>query len=116
MLRVDTAGYVGVNPGGAPNSRLDVTGSFGNAIRSTTVATTLDVDDHTLIIGPAAGAIIITLPAAAGTGRREYVIVNRSGSVQTVGSYLDFSGTSTTIAANSAITLQSNGTNWFRIQ
>lgn len=116
VLRVDTAGYVGINPAGFPTSRLDVVGSFGNAIRTTTVNTTLGVDDHTIIIGTAAGAISVVLPVATSCDRREYIIVNRSSASQTVSSYLDFSGTATTIAANSAITLQSNGTNWFRIQ
>ncbi|MBK9484469.1 MAG: hypothetical protein IPO01_04430 [Chitinophagaceae bacterium] len=74
------------------------------------------MDDHTLIIGTAAGSITVTLPVAGTADRREYVIVNRSGLAQTVSSYLDFSGTSTTVAANSAITLQSNGSNWFRIR
>jgi hypothetical protein len=116
ILRVDTAGYVGINPSGPPISRLDVMGSVGNAIRVTTVSTTMDVDDHTLIIGPAAGSISITLPAAGTVDRREYVIVNRSASNQSVTSYNDFSGTSVFVTANSAITLQSNGVNWFRIR
>ena len=114
VVRVDTAGYVGINPNVAPTSRLDVNGSFGNAIRVTTVSTTLNEDDHTVIIGPAAGAVTITLPAAASFVRREYVIVNRSTSNQAVTSYNDFSGTSVFVAANSSITLQSNGINWFR--
>lgn len=116
VMRVDTAGYVSINPAGAPNSRLDVTGSFGNAIRITTVSTSLDEDDHTVIIGPAAGAVTITLPSAAITARREYVIVNRSASLQAISSYQDFSGSAATVQANNAITIQSNGTNWFRIR
>lgn len=116
VLRVDTAGYVGVNPSGPPNSRLDVTGSFGNAIRVTTASTSLNEDDHTIIIGPAAGAVTITLPSAASTARREYVIVNRSTSNQAVTTFNDFSGTSGLITANSAITVQSNGSNWYRIR
>ncbi len=116
IFRVDTAGYVGVYPSGPPLSRLDVVGSVGNAIRVTTVSTTLDADDHTLIIGPAAGSISITLPAAASVDRREYVVVNRSVTNQSITSYNDFSGTSVLVAANSAVTLQSNGVNWFRIR
>lgn len=114
VLRVDTSGYVGVNPSGTPNSRLDVVGSFGNGIRSTTINTTLTEDDHTLIIGTAATGISIVLPAANTCSRREYVLVNRSTSIQAVTSYLDFSGASTSVPANSAIALQSNGVNWFR--
>lgn len=116
-MKVDTLGNVSVgNQGSAAQSKLDINGSFGNAIRTTNINTTLDVDDHTVMIGNAAPAISITLPVATSCDRREYVIVNRSGLAQTVTSYFDFSGTSTTIAANSAITLQSNGSNWFRIR
>jgi len=116
IIRVDTAGYVGINPSAFPNSRLDVVGSFGNGIRVTTASTTLDEDDHTLIIGPAAGSVLVTLPAASGVERREYVIVNRGSSFQSISSYQDFSGSSTNLASNSAISIQSNGINWFRIR
>lgn len=116
-MKIDTLGNVSIgNQGSLAQSKLDVNGSTGNAIRTTSINQTLDVDDHTLIIGNAAPAITITLPAAASCDRREYVIVNRSGLAQTISSYFDFSGSSTTVAANSAITLQSNGSSWFRIQ
>lgn len=116
-MKVDTLGNVSVgNQGAAAQSKLDINGSFGNAIRTTNVNTTLDVDDHTIIIGNAAPSITVTLPVATTCDRREYVIVNRSGLAQTVTSYFDFSGTSATITGNSAITLQSNGSNWFRIR
>jgi len=117
-MKLDTLGNVSIgNQGAAALSKLDVNGSFGNAIRTSSVNTTLDTDDHTLIIGNAAPAITVTLPAPGSCDRREYVIVNRSGLAQTLSlSYFDFSGSSTTVAANSAITLQSNGSNWFRIQ
>ncbi|MFZ1304685.1 MAG: hypothetical protein WAR80_02525 [Ferruginibacter sp.] len=117
-MKLDTLGNVSIgNQGAAAQSKLDVSGSFGNAIRTVSVNTTLDTDDHTLIIGNAAPSITVTLPAANTCERREYVIVNRSGLLQTLSvSYFDFSGSATTVTANSAITLQSNGSNWFRIQ
>ncbi len=117
VLRVDTAGYVGINPAGFPGSRLDVVGSFGNAIRVVSTNQTLGDDDHTIIVATGTGAITITLPAASSCERREYVIVNRTGTDKTISpAYNDFSGTATTAPANASITLQSNGTNWFRIR
>lgn len=116
-MKLDTLGNVSIGTlGSAAQSKLDVNGSFGNAIRVTTTSQTLDGDDHTIIIGSGAGAITLTLPAANTCDRREYIIVNRSAGMQTISSYNDFSGTSASIPANSSISLQSNGSNWFRIQ
>jgi hypothetical protein len=117
VLRVDTAGYIGINPAGFPTSRLDVVGSFGNAIRVVSTNQTLGDDDHTVIVATGTGAITITLPAASTCERREYIIVNRTGGIKTISpAYNDFSGTGTDAPANASITLQSNGSNWFRIR
>ncbi len=118
-MKVDTLGNVSIgNQGAAAQSKLDVSGSFGNAIRSITADYTTDGDDHTIIIATTVGAtpLTITLPAANTCDRREYTIVNRNASIKTVTSYNDFSGSSTAIPANASISLQSNGTNWFRIR
>ena len=116
IVRVDTAGYVGVNPNGFPTSRLDVVGSFGSNIKAINSNQTLNEDDHTIIVSAGTGAITIILPAAATCERREYVIVNRTGTDKTISpAYNDFSGSSSIAPANASITLQSNGTNWFRI-
>lgn len=98
----------------APNSSLDVSGSFGRAITTTSTDLTLDATHSTVII--TGGTPTITLPAAAsGNSRRIYRLVNQTGSAVTISSYLDFTGSSaTTIAANSAIEVHSNGTNWYR--
>lgn len=113
---IDNTGYVGVRTS-APVSYLDVAGSVGNAISTSTVSTTLDDQDHTHIILPTASAVVITLPAAGSCARREYTIVNQDNSVQAISSYLDFTGgASITLLANSSITIQSNGTSWYRIR
>lgn len=113
---IDNTGYVGVRTS-APVSYLDVAGSAGNAISTSTVSTTLDDLDHTHIILPTVSAVLITLPAASSCARREYTIVNQDNSVQVISSYLDFTGTpSITLLANSSITVQSNGTSWYRIR
>ena len=90
-------------------------GSTGFAITTTSSNLTLNSTHHTVII--TGGAPTITLPAAGSTNtRRVYIIVNRTVSGVTITSYLNFSGSSTSVGANSSITIQSDGTNWYRIQ
>jgi len=113
---IDNTGFVGVRTS-APASYLDVSGSMGNAISTSTVSTTLDQFDHTHIILPTASGVLITLPAANTCARREYTIVNEDNSVQAISSYIDFTGAaSITLLANTSITIQSNGTSWYRIR
>ena len=99
------------------NAKLDVSGSVGYAITTTAAATlTLDATHHTVIINTGA-TTIITLPAASTCARRIYVIVNRTAAARTISTYQTIaSGTSTTIATSAAMTIQSDGTNWYRIQ
>lgn len=114
ILHATTAG---VSVGGAttPVSTLDVTGSVGSAIRLISATRILDATDHTIIVTNSAA--VVTLPAAASATRREYLVVNQTASSVTISSYLDFSGTSAiTISANSSITIQSDGSNWYRIK
>lgn len=113
---IDNTGFVGVRTS-TPASYLDVSGSIGNAISTSTASTTLDQFDHTHIILPTASAVVISLPAANTCARREYTIVNEDNSVQAVSSYIDFTGAANiTLLANTSITIQSNGTSWFRIR
>lgn len=98
----------------APVSTLDVSGSVGSAITTITGNTTLGESHSTVIV--TSGTPTITLPAASGVSRRKYRIVNQTSSAVTVSTYKDFAGAdATTIAANSAIEFQSNGTSWYRI-
>jgi trimeric autotransporter adhesin len=118
-FKIDTFGNVSVNTkGNAPQSRLDVNGSFGNGTALITADYTAGDDDHTIIIASSVNAtpLTVTLPGAGSCPRREYVIVNRNGSAKTITSYNDFSGTSTSIPANGSITLQSVNSGWFRIR
>jgi hypothetical protein len=105
------------------NSTMDVKGSFATAITiSAVAATSLTLSDsyRTYVINSASASLTtIILPAASTCEGREYKIVNqRSVSVNfSPVSYLNFANTSTTsIAANAAITIQSDGTNWYRTQ
>jgi hypothetical protein len=114
-MTVDNTGFVGVR-NTTPLSYHDVAGSIANAISALTISTTLDQFDHTHIILPTAATVIISLPAASTCTRREYVIVNQDNTVHNFSiTYLDFTGAAvTTIPVNTSITIQSNGTSWFR--
>lgn len=114
---IDNTGFVGVRTS-APLSYLDVSGSTANAIQTSSVSVTLDQFDHTHIITPTVAAVTVTIPAASTCTRREYVVVNQDNAVHNFSiTYLDFTNTAVTaIAANSSITIQSNGTNWYRIR
>jgi hypothetical protein len=113
---IDNTGFVGIRTS-APASYLDVAASTAYAISTSTVSTTLDEFDHTHIILPTASSILITLPAANTCSRREYTIVNEDNSLQLISSYIDFTGAANiTLLANTSITIQSNGINWYRIR
>jgi hypothetical protein len=116
-MRISGTGSVGIGTN-APNSTLEVVGSVANSIITTTANITLDATNYTAVI--TGGTPTVTLPAAAaGNARRIYVLVNETGSAVTIsgGVYKNFSGVNTgTVAANSSITIQSDGTNWYRIQ
>ena len=113
MARFDSIGKLGVNT--VPVSYVDANGSLGAAITTTSSNITLDATHHTVII--TSGTPTITLPAAASSNaRRIYVVVNQTGSAVTISSYQNFSGSGiTTVAANSSIQIQSDGSNWYRI-
>jgi hypothetical protein len=100
----------------SPVSTLDVSGSAGVAIAIISGNTTLDATHHTVIIN--GGTPSITLPgAAASNTRRIYIIVNHTGTARTISTYRDFSNNNvTTVPATGSITLQSDGSNWYRIQ
>jgi hypothetical protein len=113
-MTVDNTGFVGVRTI-TPLSYLDVSGSTANAITVSAASQVLDEFDHTHVISNTAAAITITLPASNTCSRREYVIVNQDNAVKTITSYLDFTGAAnTSVPANTSITLQSNGSSWYR--
>lgn len=113
-MRLTSAGNLGVATTSV-NSTLDVNGSSGFAITTTASNITLDATNYTVIL--TAGTPTVTLPSAASSTRRMYVIVNQTGGSRTISSYRDFTGSSvTTIVANSSTTVQSDGSNWYRIR
>lgn len=106
--------FVGVGTP-TPNSYLETAGSFGTAIITTVANVTLDKTHYTVIV--TGGTPTITLPAAAaGNNRRSYRIINQHSSAIAISSYIDFTGlAAATIPLNSKIEVQSNGTNWYRV-
>ena len=116
---VDETGKVGVNSN-FPQSKFDVDGSVGFGFRIVTATTTLDENDHTIIISSTAvGIITVNLPLVTTATRREYVIVNQTASSQNTNfAYRDFTNNVVTvIPPNSSITLQaSTGSFWYRIR
>lgn len=113
-MRIDGNGNLGIATN-APASKLDVNGSAGLGIVTTSSNLTLDETNYTVII--TGGTPAITLPAASTCARRIYIIVNHTLFGRTISAYLNFSGVSdTSVGGSSSITIQSNGTNWYRIQ
>jgi hypothetical protein len=113
-LRIRSSGNVGINAA-APNSTFEVNGSVAHSITTTTTNLTLDATHYTVIV--TSGTPTISLPAAAaGNARRMYVIVNHTVSGVTISSYRSLAGAATTsVPATSSITIQSDGSNWYRI-
>jgi hypothetical protein len=115
-MRITGTGNVGINTT-SPNSTLESNGSVAYPIISTSTNITLDATNYTVILS-SGSTPTVTLPAAASTNaRRIYVIVNQTGGARTISTYKNFSNSNAaTIAATSSITIQSDGTNWYRIQ
>lgn len=110
------AGSVGINTE-VPVSTLDIKGSVSHAVTTAPGSITLTINEHTVILTGTSGAIV-TLPAAAASLGRMYVLVNQTAAKNTSPDYQTFTLGVTTpvIAANSSITLQSDGVSWNRIQ
>ncbi|MBT1708812.1 hypothetical protein KK062_11285 [Fulvivirgaceae bacterium PWU5] len=115
-MRISGTGNVGVGTN-SPNSTLDVNGSTGQEITTTNSNITLNAT-HSTVILTNGSTPSVTLPAAAASNaRRVYVIVNQTNGARTISSYRDFANSgATTITANSSITIQSDGNNWYRIR
>jgi hypothetical protein len=117
-MRLTSTGKLGLGKIN-PQSTLDVNGSISTPIVSFSANATLTEAHHTVII---TGGTTYSLPLASSCLGRIYIIVNRTGVLKTVrevttlNGYQAFSGVSTALAANSSITLQSDGANWFQIQ
>lgn len=99
----------------APTSTLHVGGSLTLPITSTTASITLDERHHTLLVNNSS-AVTVTLPAASTCSGRVYIIVHQTANTCNISSYFAINlSAQTTVGSNTSITLQSDGTNWYRI-
>jgi hypothetical protein len=115
-MKITNAGYVGIGTT-TPTSTLDIEGSISLSIVTTTANITLDNTHHTIII--TGSTPTINLPAPSTCRDRIYIIVNRTINARAIGgnTYHSFTNnTANTIAAQSSITVQSDGTNWYQLQ
>lgn len=100
----------------APNSILEVSGSFATKISTQSGSGSVSLN-NSASVWYFTGTASVVLPAASGCINRRYVIVNRSASARTTTSFNNLSGTTTTsIAANSSIEVISDGSNWLQIK
>ena len=110
----DASGVVRVTNGSTGYGAVTAN-SYRASLTTTSTNLTLDATHYTVIV--TSGTPTITLPAASSFDRQIYILVNHTGSGVTISTYKNFSGSdATSIAANSSMTVQSNGTNWYRIQ
>ncbi len=113
-LSIDNSN-VGVGLRGA-NSLLQVNGPIATAIKTVTANYTVTASDSTILGN---GSLTVTLPSATGIAGRVYVIKNIGASTVTVatnGGSIDGSSTFSLSSTDEAITVQSDGTNWWIIE
>ena len=112
-VRILNTGEVGIATA-APTSTLQVNGSFAAPVSAKTGNYTLTAADFTVTFSGT--GLTATLPAASGAPTRIYCIINYGAGSLTVSTYKDLSNAdATTLAANSALWLQSDGTSWRKI-
>ena len=109
---IDTL-YDTTDSGALANSTFQVNGSISNSTFTTTEALTLTEDHYAITLG---GNHSITLPTAADSKGRIYVIKNPTSSNVTISSYLNnLNVASTSISTGSSLWIQSDGTYWQQI-
>ena len=108
-------GFVGLNVD--PASTMDVNGSLATAFFSINAAAYTATQQHsTLDLTNTLSTQAITLPGASTATRRIYTLRNATNVAKTVTSYTSLAGiASTTIAPNTSLVLQSNGSTWVSI-
>jgi hypothetical protein len=127
LMSILGTGNVGIGTV-TPTSKLQVNGSFALPITTTTTNLTVTAAMYTINCQNTATAITVTLPTPVGIAGRIYIIKRDQGSTGAVtilpgaGLIQSLAGTfgaNTTLAALGSygqnVMLQSNGTNWHRI-
>lgn len=104
-----------------PLSNLETGGSFGAAITTVLVDTTLTVAHHTVLVDATAAAVTINLPTAASASGRIYVIkkIDVSANGVTIdgngGELIDGAATKAIANQYASLTIQSSGSAWYII-
>jgi len=117
-INAQNLGFINGNVGigtSSPNSTLEITGSFSSPIRSTSVNTSLEVSDFTLIMTEK--NLTIVLPAASGCRGRIYILKNiANGNNFTSINYITEDGSADDkLGKQKIFWLQSDGTDWHLI-
>ncbi len=114
-IRIDVFQNVGIATT-APNSTLDVKGSFSTTIRTDNNANAIILDDdYTVILGNEVTSV--ELPSASGLIGRIYILKNLSGGtlITNTGYIPSASATSVDDLLSGITKLQSDGSNWQQI-
>jgi hypothetical protein len=118
MLRLQGTGLnntvrAGINTNGTlANSTLQIGGSVSTNIVATAAALTLDDTHHTVIV---TANVNITLPAANTCRGRTYIVKKTANGNTNISSYIDNNGAASTTLQRDVYHLQSDGTNWQRV-
>jgi hypothetical protein len=114
--RVYRTGDVGIGSSAAPTSKLQVTGSVGMSITTTTSALTLDGTHYTVIANCTAGAVALTLPMASTCSGRIYYITKSDETTNLLSFNIPLKLTESTNVSSynytKRLTIQSDGANW----
>lgn len=115
-MRILSNGNIGIATNN-PVSKFDVNGSNGEAIVTSNANFVLN-ENHSTLVLLTNGGLFITIPAANTCPRRIYRVVNTAATNSSFSiNYVGFGGgTSNLIPFNAPIMIQSDGTNWYRIQ
>jgi hypothetical protein len=118
MMRLQGTGLnntvrAGINTNGnVANSTLQVAGSVSTNVVTTAAALTLDETHHTVIVTT---NVNITLPPANSCTGRLYIVKKTANGNSTISSYIDNNGSASTSLQRGVYQLQSDGTNWQRV-
>lgn len=124
LTRAGNASWLGLSYFGAltaPIHTVDVGGSFGANITSTSVDITLNATHYTVKVDASGANRTITLPAASGVTRRIYIIKKTDSSANTVtidgnaSETIDGATTKVINTQNTGYQIQCDGTNWIII-
>lgn len=99
----------------APVNNVDVVGSFGAAIRSSSTNTTTNSTDHTVVMTSASTILTLETPSSTTTNRRIINVKNNSTGNASVTGNIDGVVQTLTLATKESRMFHSDGTTWYII-